>query len=189
MCDIAKIIGASVGASRAAVDAGFAPYAWQVGQTGVIVRPRLYIAAGISGSIQHLAGMSGAKKIFAINTDPDAPIFNYADYCIVGDWSNVLDELVKYFGDSGDMDIRKGFWASMEGYWLGNGFGQVLFDKYNNARIAKDADGKKQTWWLRSPGRLNIFAMGVGTDGALGFTGHGVHGTNKTVRPAMWVKM
>jgi len=100
-----------------------------------------------------------------------------------------VQEVVKYFGDSGDMDIRKGFWASMEGYWLGNGFGQVLFDKYNNARIAKDADGKKQTWWLRSPGRLNIFAMGVGTDGALGFTGHGVHGTNKTVRPAMWVKM
>ena len=100
-----------------------------------------------------------------------------------------VQEIVKYFGDSGDMESRKGFWASLKGYWLGNGFGQVLFDKYNNARIAKSADGKKETWWLRSPGRLNKYAMGVGIDGALGFTGHGVDGTNKTIRPAMWVSL
>ncbi|MDF2686986.1 MAG: hypothetical protein K0S55_2169 [Clostridia bacterium] len=100
-----------------------------------------------------------------------------------------VQEVVKYFGDSGDMEARKGWWARMEGYWLGNGFGQVLFDKYNNTRIAKNVNGNKETWWLRSPGRLNIFAMAVGTDGALGFTGHGIDHTNKTVRPAMWISL
>ena len=89
--EIAAGIGAALAASRAAVDAGFAPYSCQVGQTGVVVRPKLYIACGISGSVQHLAGMSGAEKIAAINTDPKAPVFRYADFGIIGDWREVLE--------------------------------------------------------------------------------------------------
>jgi len=89
--EIAAEIGAGLAASRAAVDAGFAPYSCQVGQTGVVVRPKLYIACGISGSVQHLAGMSGSEKIVAININPNAPIFRYADYGIIGDWQEVLE--------------------------------------------------------------------------------------------------
>ena len=95
--DLAATIGGEVGASRAAVDAGFAEHERQIGQTGVTVRPKLYIACGISGQIQHIAGMQDSSMIIAINNDPNAPINTMADYVITGTVEDILPKMIKYY--------------------------------------------------------------------------------------------
>jgi electron transfer flavoprotein alpha subunit len=95
--DLAKVLGAEVGATRPAVDAGWVDHARQIGQTGTTVRPKLYIACGISGQIQHVAGMQESSIIISINNDPNAPINSIADYVITGDLEEVVPKLIKYY--------------------------------------------------------------------------------------------
>jgi electron transfer flavoprotein alpha subunit len=95
--DLADVLGAEVGASRAAVDAGYAEHERQIGQTGVTVRPKLYIACGISGQVQHRAGMEESAQIISINTDRDAPINSIADYVIIGDLSEIIPKMIRYY--------------------------------------------------------------------------------------------
>ena len=95
--ELAEVLGGEVGASRAAVDAGFTEHARQIGQTGVTIRPKLYIACGISGQIQHTAGMDQSSMIISINTDPDPPINKIADFAITGDLNEVIPKMIKYY--------------------------------------------------------------------------------------------
>lgn len=99
---LAALLNGAVGATRGAVDAGWVSYAHQVGQTGVTVRPRLYLAFGIHGSVQHIAGMSGAQTVVAVNTDRNAPIFDHADYGIVDDWQTAAEAMIRHLRERKD---------------------------------------------------------------------------------------
>ncbi len=96
LAELANLLGGTLGASRGAVDAGWTSYAHQVGQTGVAVRPKLYLAFGISGMVQHIAGMNGAETVIAVNNDRLAPIFDYADYGVVADWRETAETMIRY---------------------------------------------------------------------------------------------
>lgn len=95
--DLSRLMGASLGASRAAVNAGYVPYEHQVGLTGAIVHPKIYVAVGISGAVQHLVGMTSSDYIVAINSDPKAPIFMYSDLALVSPWEPAVEELIQHF--------------------------------------------------------------------------------------------
>ena len=97
LVELADLLGGEVGGSRAAVDAGYIEHDRQIGQTGTTVRPKLYIAAGISGAVQHTAGMHDASMIISVNNDPDAPMNKLADYAIVGDLNDVIPKMIKYY--------------------------------------------------------------------------------------------
>jgi electron transfer flavoprotein alpha subunit len=101
---LAQVVGGEVGASRAAVDAGYISQEHQIGQTGSTVRPRLYIACGISGAVQHRAGMDQAGTIVAINSDPDAPIFDIAHYKVVGDLKEVIPQMISAYRELPDRE-------------------------------------------------------------------------------------
>jgi electron transfer flavoprotein alpha subunit len=98
LLQFAKLIGASVGASRGAVSAGYAPYMYQIGLTGITVRPDIYVAFGISGAIQHIVGMSNAGYVAAVNPDEKAPIFEYTDLAIFATWEETIDQMMHRFG-------------------------------------------------------------------------------------------
>ena len=100
LASLAEKLGGALGATRSAVDAGWVSYAHQIGQTGVVIRPELYLAFGISGAIQHTVGMNSARVVVAVNKDRNAPIFNHADYGIVGDWQETLQQLLDFLSTS-----------------------------------------------------------------------------------------